>query len=152
MRSEATLELERFLPYRLSLLSNRVSASISRAYASRFTLSITEWRVMAVLARFPGLSSNEVAERTAMDKVAISRAVGNLLDHGRLQRETHGSDRRKSVLTLSPAGHAIHADVVPRAKAYEQALLACLEDEERVALDRIIDKLMRQQAAAAEHL
>lgn len=152
MRSEATLELERFLPYRLSLLSNRVSASISRAYASRFTLSITEWRVMAVLARFPGLSSNEVAERTAMDKVAISRAVGNLLDHGRLQRETHDSDRRKSVLTLSAAGHAIYADVVPRAKAYEQALLACLEDEERVALDRIIDKLMRQQAAAAEHL
>ena len=149
MHSEAALKLERFLPYRLSLLSNRISASISRAYAERFTLSITEWRV---LARFPGLSSNEVAERTAIDKVAISRAVSNLLRHGRLQRETHGSDRRKSVLTLSAAGHAICDEVVPRAEAYEQALLAGLDDAERTALNRIIEKLMRQQAIAAEHL
>lgn len=152
MHSEAALKLERFLPYRLSLLSNRISATISRAYAERFTLSITEWRVMAVLARFPGLSSNEVAERTAIDKVAISRAVSNLLRHGRLQRETHGSDRRKSVLTLSAAGQAICDAVVPRAEAYEQALLACLDEGERAALDRIIEKLMRQQAIAAEHL
>jgi len=102
MHSEAALKLERFLPYRLSLLSNRISASISRAYAERFTLSITEWRVMAVLARFPGLSSNEVAERTAIDKVAISRAVSNLLRHGRLQRETHGSDRRNRCSPSAP--------------------------------------------------
>src|SRR3546814_10587439 len=96
MHTEAALRLERFLPYRLSLLSNRISAAISRAYASRFALSITEWRVMAVLARFPGLSSKEVAERTAIDKVAISRALSNLLHHVRVQRETQGSERRKA--------------------------------------------------------
>lgn len=152
MHSEAALKLERFLPYRLSLLSNRISAAISRAYASRFALSITEWRVMVVLARFPGLSSNEVAERTAIDKVAISRALSNLLHHGRVQRETHGSDRRKAVLTLSAAGHAIYDEVVPRAEAYEAELLACLDADERATLDRIIEKLMRQQAIAAEHL
>ena len=40
---------------------------------------MTEWRVMAVLARFEGLSAREVAERTAMDKVAVSRALARLV-------------------------------------------------------------------------
>ena len=37
---------------------------------------------MAVLGRFPDLSANEVADRTAMDKVAVSRAVARLLELG----------------------------------------------------------------------
>jgi DNA-binding MarR family transcriptional regulator len=46
--------------------------------------------------------ANAVAERTAMDKVAVSRAVAHLLERGLLTREMHGDDRRRSVLTLSP--------------------------------------------------
>src|SRR5690606_13681469 len=70
------LELERFLPYRLSILSNRMSQAIAREYQQRFDLSMTEWRVIAVLARLDGepVSAREVAAYTAMDKVAISRA------------------------------------------------------------------------------
>jgi len=52
MADHLPLELERFLPYRLSILSNRVSQQIAREYQDRFDLSMTEWRVMAVLARY----------------------------------------------------------------------------------------------------
>src|SRR5690606_6047046 len=97
-------DLEHFLPYRLSVLSNRISQDIARLYAERFELGITEWRVLAVLGRHPGLSAREVAERTAMDKVAVSRAIAALLDAGRLERETHADDRRRSVLRLSRKG------------------------------------------------
>jgi len=152
MPTEHKIELERFLPYRLSVLSNRVSEAISRAYAKRFNLSITEWRVMAVLARRPGLSCGEVSERTAMDKVAVSRAVSTLLLSGRLLRDTHALDRRKLVLTLSPTGYTIYDAVVPRAEAYERALLACLDEHDREALDRVLHKLLAQQAAAADEL
>ena len=69
--THAPLELENFLPYRLSILSNTVSQSIAAEYQDRFELSMTEWRVMAVLGRFAELSAREVAERTAMDKVAL---------------------------------------------------------------------------------
>src|SRR5438552_936344 len=90
----ATLELEQFLPYRLSVLSNRVSGAIAQVYSERFDLGVTEWRVMAVLGRYPGLSASEVAQRTAMDKVAVSRAVAGLVEAGRVERETHDDDRR----------------------------------------------------------
>ena len=89
----ADFDLDRLFSYRLSVLSNRISGAISREYHRRFGLAITEWRVMAVLGRFPGLSAGEVAARTAMDKVAVSRAVARLLERALIQRETHGDDR-----------------------------------------------------------
>ena len=99
----AVLELDRFLPYRLSVLSNRISQDIARLYAERFALGITEWRVLAVLGRYPDLSASELVERTAMDKVAVSRAVARLLRDGRLKRRVHGDDRRRSSCSASGA-------------------------------------------------
>ena len=135
------LDLEQFLPYRLSVLSNRISQDIARLYAERFELGITEWRVLAVLGRYPGLSAGQLAERTAMDKVAVSRAVASLLAAGRLKRDTHGDDRRRSVLELSEEGYRVYAEVAPAAIAYERRLLACLSTEDQAALSRLLQQL-----------
>ena len=135
------LELERFLPYRLSILSNTVSQAIAADYEQRYDLSTTEWRVMAVLARYERLSAREVAERTAMDKVAVSRALSRLVEAGRVERDTHDGDRRRSVLWLSEAGWAVHDVVAPLARSHERHLLAKLSDEERTLLLALLDKL-----------
>lgn len=137
----ATLDLEHFLPYRLSVLSNQVSQAIASTYAERFEIGITEWRVLAVLGRHPGLSANNVSERTAMDKVAVSRAVSRLLERGLIQRDIHGEDRRRSVLELSAAGYRIYDEVAPLALDYERRLLAPLDADERRMLDRLLNKL-----------
>jgi DNA-binding MarR family transcriptional regulator len=141
MNRHAELDLEHFLPYRLSVLSNRISGAIARAYSEHFGLSVTEWRVMAVLGRYPGLSANEVAQRTAMDKVAVSRAVARLLESGRLQREMHDDDRRRSVLSLSEAGYAIYDQVAPMALNFERRLLGDMDEAERTLLFRLLDRL-----------
>src|SRR5690606_39814836 len=59
----AVLDLEHFLPYRLSVLSNRVSQTIADFYVERFGLAVTEWRVHAVLGRLPGPAAHGVAVR-----------------------------------------------------------------------------------------
>ena len=149
--ASAGLELEQFLPYRLSVLSNRISGAIAREYSQRFDLGVTEWRVMAVLGRYPDLSAGEVAQRTAMDKVAVSRAVASLLDAGRLQRDIHEGDRRRSVLRLSPAGRHIYDEVAPLALAFERTLLGDMDAGERALLFRLLDRLdeLELQAEAA---
>lgn len=143
MTDHLPLELERFLPYRLSILSNRVSQAIAREYQDRFDLTMTEWRVMAVLARFDGegLSAREVSTYTEMDKVAVSRALARLVAAKRVTRRMHDGDRRRSVLSLTAAGWKIHDVVAPRAREYERSLLAQLDDADRAALERILDKL-----------
>jgi len=137
----ALLVLERFLPYRLSVLSNRISQAIADTYAARFGIGITEWRVIAVLGRNPGLSANGVAERTAMDKVAVSRAVAELIDSGRLDRQMDRLDRRRSVLNLSVEGRRVYEEIAPLALACEARLLSALSAKERDALEGILDKL-----------
>ncbi|MEO7067496.1 MAG: MarR family winged helix-turn-helix transcriptional regulator [Rhodanobacter sp.] len=145
----APLRLESFLPYRLSIVSNTVSQAIASDYQQRFDLSVTEWRVMAVLARFERISAREVAERTAMDKVAVSRAVARLMVAGRVHRSVHDNDKRRSVLRLSAAGWLIHDEVAPMARTRERALLAKLDTEERAWLTRILDKLLADDSQPA---
>ncbi|HMB58213.1 MAG TPA: MarR family winged helix-turn-helix transcriptional regulator [Arenimonas sp.] len=146
----AVLELDRFLPYRLSVLSNRISQDIAQLYGERFDLNVTEWRILAVLGRYPDLSANEVAERTAMDKVAVSRAVTSLLASGRLKRQLHGDDRRRSVLKLSAKGYRVYDEVAPLALAYERRLLEGLRDDERAALDRLLTRMAEREIATRE--
>ena len=142
MARQPKLHLERFLPYRLSVLSNTVSSAIAAAYFMNFGLSIPEWRVMAVLAANPGLSAAEVTARTAMDKVAVSRAVGSLLAAGRLQRTTAPADRRRTHLSLTRAGSRVYARVVPMALEYERDLVAPLNARDRATLDRLVRVLL----------
>ncbi|QOW24858.1 MarR family winged helix-turn-helix transcriptional regulator [Lysobacter sp. H23M47] len=148
----AQLELERFLPYRLSVLSNRLSAAIARLYAERFSLGMTEWRVMAVLGRYPDLSASEVTGRTAMDKVAVSRAVARLIEAGWLERSLHAEDRRRSVLRLSAAGHAVYDEVAPMALEFEQRLFGDIDPAQLTRLFDLLDRLDALDIEAdAEH-
>ena len=136
------LILEDFLPYRLSILSNTVSTRIAQVYEKQFGLSIPEWRVIAILGRFPGLSAVEVAERTLMDKVAVSRAVTKLVKSGRIDREFADADRRRSILNLSEEGRRVHNEIAPLALRFERDLLEGLSPDETETLNTIMDRLL----------
>lgn len=138
----APLILEDFLPYRLSVLSNTISSAIAGAYASRFGLTVAEWRIIAVLGRFPGISAREVAEKTAMDKVAVSRAVGRLRAADYVNHAVASDDRRRSVLELSARGRDLLGRVAPMARAYEAKLLDGLSGEDRQHLERALSNLL----------
>ena len=137
----AGLRLERFLPYQLSILSNTISSSIADTYEEKFGLGIPEWRVIAVLGRYPGISAREVAARTAMDKVAVSRAVSRLLDADRITRQVADTDRRRSILNLSENGRTIYREISPLALNYERQLLQTLSREDQRALGKLLDRL-----------
>lgn len=136
------LILEDFLPYRLAILSHTVSSLIARVYDKRFGLTIPEWRVIAIVGRFSGLSAVEVAERTMLDKVAVSRAVTKLIKAGRIDREFADADRRRSILTLSEEGRKVHDEVAPLALAMEDDLLHGLDDEQIATLNTVIERLL----------
>ena len=136
------LLLENFLPYRLAVTSNTISTTLARAYDKRFNVSIPEWRVIAVLGRFPGLSAVEVAERTLMDKVAVSRAVTKLIKNGRIVREFADTDKRRSILNLSIIGKELHDKIAILALEFERELKQEFSPEEMENLNRAMEKLL----------
>lgn len=136
-----TLRLRDFLPYRLSVLSNTLSRRIADIYEAEHGLTIWQWRVMAVLGESEGLTASAIMQRTAMDKVAVSRAVAGLEKAGRLTRAPSRQDGRASALRLTPAGRAVYEAVIPRARAIEAGLLSDFTASERAALSGLLDRL-----------
>jgi DNA-binding MarR family transcriptional regulator len=138
------LVLDQFIPYRLSVLTNRMSDAIARHYSERFDLGIPEWRVMALLGESPGISASEVAARTAMDKVQVSRAVAALTKAGRVERKPDGGDGRVTHLSLTRAGRTVYGQIVPLALKLEKTLLSALLPVERKTFVQLLTKLSRQ--------
>ncbi len=145
-----TLRLEAFVPYRLSVLANRISAALARRYRDRFDLSVPEWRVMAVLGREDGLSARELSARTAMDKVKITRAAQALARKGLVARERDGRDQRITRHHLTRTGRRVYEAVAAEALAWERRFLAGLDARERACLERVLSRLERRIAEVEE--
>jgi DNA-binding MarR family transcriptional regulator len=137
----ATLRLREFLPYRLSVLSNLVSGLIAREYSTRFDLSMTQWRLMAVLAEHEELAARDIEPIVRMDKVAISRAVRSLTQRRLVRRRASQQDGRLAFLSLTAAGRRVYDEVRPIALRHEAELLAVLSEEEATTLTTLLARL-----------
>jgi DNA-binding MarR family transcriptional regulator len=144
---EPGLRLDSYLPYRLSVASNAVSGLIARAYQDRFGLTIPQWRVICVLAEDGRMTQGQIVGRSFMDKVTVSRAVQGLAGRRLVDRSEHHADGRSHMLTLTPEGRRLFAEIAPMALAYEAALISGLAPEDVVLLRRLLGRL--QSAAAA---
>ncbi|HEU0199049.1 MAG TPA: MarR family transcriptional regulator [Burkholderiaceae bacterium] len=144
------MDLQTFFPYRLALVSEAVSRSIAAVYAARFQLTRDEWRVLAALAGPGRMKTTEIAARTALDKMQVSRAVTRMERDGLIEREHDAADRRNRILRLLPAGRALFKQVAPMAEARERFLLAVLDERERAVLDSALDKLQQRAAELQE--
>ena len=143
----AALQLDRFLPFLLSVTSNRVSERIAGTYGALFGLTIPEWRLVAVIAEAEAITQAQIGERTRMDKVTVSRAAIALAERGLLARAPNPSDRRSHLLSLSDAGQRLYAEVAPKALELETAIFSRFDADE---VARFTDMLRRIDAAARE--
>jgi DNA-binding MarR family transcriptional regulator len=141
---QGMIDLEKFLPYRLAVLANTFSRVLAPLYEDKYGLTVAEWRLLAILARFGPLSANGVCARAEMDKVRVSRAVARAMANGLVDRKIDRADRRRSILTLTPRGRAIHDEIVPRALEREAEILGALDEEEAETLFQIIGRLQGQ--------
>jgi DNA-binding MarR family transcriptional regulator len=136
------LHLDSFVPYLLSVTSNRVSDRIARAYDALFGLSIPEWRLIAVIAEAQAITQAEIGERTRMDKVTVSRAAIALTQRGLLARRPNDADRRSHHLSLSEAGHALYAEVAPKALELEARIFARFDAAEIAGFTNMLRRIV----------
>lgn len=141
-----SLKLEQFLPYRLSITSNRVSSAIATAYQSLFGLRIPEWRLIAVIAESDGLTQQALGVATRMDKVTVSRAAIALVDRGLVQRRPNPDDQRSHLLSLTKAGKTLYESVAPKALELEAQVFSGFSTEEIAAFSAMLDRI---EASAA---
>jgi DNA-binding MarR family transcriptional regulator len=143
------LQLDAYLPYRLSVASNEVSRLIARAYEDRFGLTIPQWRLICILAEDGPSTPQSIVARTASDKVVISRAAQALTTRRLIRRRPNAADGRSHHLELTETGRHLHEEVAPLALRYEQDVIAGLSPEDIEGLKRLLRRIEQTAARLA---
>ena len=142
--TNAFLQLEHYLPYRFNQLAEQMSHALTAIYSSEFGVSLSEWRVLALLGQQKSMISTDISQRTKMDKAKVSRAVHRLDSEGYLLRQRDELDHRVSHLSLTIAGINLYNAIVPKALEWEGSLVNTLTAEEFQSLHKLLNKLDQQ--------
>jgi DNA-binding MarR family transcriptional regulator len=118
----------------------------SRLAESRVGLSGAQLFVLRTAAESPGLSLNELAERTRTHQSSVSAVVTRLAREGLVRKRTAGGDARRVDVRLSPSGRR-RLDRAPRtAQERLVASVADLPGAERARLAATLESLVRGMA------
>jgi DNA-binding MarR family transcriptional regulator len=147
--ARTSLDLFRFMPFRLNRLAAEVSAALSVEYRERYGLDIPEWRVLATLGfREGACTAQYISQCTRTHKSTISRAVTTLMRRKIIERVANEDDRREFALQLTRKGGALYEELIPRLLRKEQELLSCLSAQERKDFAALLGKIERSLALA----
>jgi MarR family transcriptional regulator, organic hydroperoxide resistance regulator len=104
--------LAEYLPY----LINRLTREMLRGVDQRFHshgLTVSTWRVLAVLADRGTCGSGELARLTSTEPATLSRFVASLIEDGLVHRKRSTADGRTVEITLTDAGEARFTETLP---------------------------------------
>ena len=112
-------------------------------FAEHFGDDVTpmQWAAIAKLAETGACSQNLLGRLTAMDVATIKGVVERLARRGLVETRPDPTDRRRIVVSLTPAGHETFERMAPVAVAITDETLAPLGPTEREDLVQLLDRL-----------
>lgn len=136
-----TLDLDRYVPAFITFISNKLSNSATTFYQRNFSINVTEWRIMSLLAIEPGISASRICHVIGFDKGPVSRTLALLQKRGLVAIRTDPHDGRSHSISLTAKGRATHDKVIVAALDRERRLLSCLKKDEREVLIDLLRRL-----------
>lgn len=136
-----TRPLRELVTFRLARLNAKLTAQASRILAESAGISLTQWRVFALLDTGEIETAAELVRQTHFDKALISRTVRGMIEDGYLQATPSARDQRSTVLRLTDLGRRVAARARPVMRARQETLLAALTPGELATLFACIDAL-----------
>jgi DNA-binding MarR family transcriptional regulator len=136
-----TVDQERFFPFYVSTIANKISRGGSRIYLRLFGVGSIEWRILYVLARLPGVTAQTICNRIELDKAAASRSIQVLERLGYVATAADPLDGRKRILFLTEAGVALHDRILPVAMQRQEDLLVGFTPAEREVFLQLLKRM-----------
>ena len=138
--------LNSYTLFLMAMASANVSAEFHRIAADQ-GISVPEWRVLACLYDRRSASVTDLARLSLMEQSRLTHLIGRMQARGLVDRQRSTKSRRNVVVTLTPEGAALAADLVTQAKAYEKvAILDRLGAEDTQVFHALLRKLMADPA------
>jgi DNA-binding MarR family transcriptional regulator len=159
-RTGSNLNVEDFLTFRITRLSNALRTNLTKRYLEEFELSLPEWRLLALVARFAPMRFSEVTSRSSMDKGQVSRTLRVMAKRGLTKMKVirdRGSRSTEALaapvmVSITAKGRSLYRSVLPVARKRQVELLSTLSEPERRALFSTLDKLFATMGPGAAAL
>lgn len=148
--TERRVSLESFFPYRLAVAAEIFSRNLMEVYGRAFGLTREEWRLLFLLQGGEPITSLELARRTTLDKVQVSRAAQRLEAKGLITRQIAETDRRLRIYRCTAAGHELFAQALPQVEARAREMLEAMPAGDRRALEHGVSALIRTLSDEAD--
>jgi DNA-binding MarR family transcriptional regulator len=114
-----------------------------------FVVSVPQFRALAFVERHPGVSLAVVAEHLGVTAPTASNIVDRLVRRALLRRLPDPHERRRVLLTLTPAGGRLFARMRSKARrqvAVRLAPASAADLEKVVGALGVLDRLFREEA------
>ena len=96
-----TLSFSRTPTVLLTFAANLFTRKSAVALTKQFGIGAMDWRMLVMLTRHPGASVAQSAETIGIDKAAVSRSLGRLLDKQLVKSIAKESDPRRKQWMLT---------------------------------------------------
>ena len=127
----------------VSWQANKVSTLGARLFAQRMSLSARgDFAVLAALEEYGPLSQAEIGRSLGLDRNDVNGILNRLQSHHQVDRQPDPADRRRNVVTLTPAGVRHLEEIQQYADKVHDELLAGLDPAERQQLQSLLAKLL----------
>ncbi|MDX3905116.1 MAG: MarR family transcriptional regulator [Pigmentiphaga sp.] len=141
----ADIPIEQFVTTLVPQLASLMRRNVTGVYARQHGLTVPQWRLLALIARYSPLPFTDAVTLSGLDKGQISRTLRELQSSGLCTVEPDSSGNKKKVVcVISKAGLDRYQALVPVAQRKQVDLLAALSQSERRALYTSLIKLMQR--------
>lgn len=140
LKRDGDLPYDAFVSFRLDQVSTLLERQWSRIVRGEADISLSEWRMLAVLQGGPRLFS-DLVDATGINKGLCSRSATRLQQLNFVQAEPVFEDARRVVLALTAKGMRLVEKIKPKAVERQSVLLSALTAAERRALYKAFGKL-----------
>jgi len=131
---------------------NRIFRILNRpSFRPYSDVGVLEWRVLGHAASLGPCSARAITDSMSVDKGVISRTLRRLEILGLIDIESDPSDGRATIISLTEAGRAAHARLLPHARRRQASLLQDMSPEERRDLWFLLQKLTATAQRLVEH-
>lgn len=139
---------DRALLFAMVRLVDLTARPFQEGIGRRHRLGLSEWRVLAALHGHGGSAATEIAQRTGLDKMSVSRALASLEAAGRIARRPDPDDGRRVLACLTPAGRALYRSLQGPSREREAAVTGALSATERRQLMALVHRMTESVRSA----
>lgn len=125
---------------------HQIAVALFMAETEPFGITPVQYAALQAVQNAPGTDQRTLARTIGFDTSTIAGVIDRLEARGLMLRSASAQDRRVRLLTLTPAGEQLLADVLPSMLRAQERILAPLPAQERGEFMRMLGVLIANDA------